>query len=232
MKKYLFILLGLVATSAIILDYEGFKLYQILISLTSLGFLAAVLIFGEKSNQKYIGYVAAGIAFCAVADFIPYFTGSFVWEISAYIVAKAMFSEAFRSYRTLPFHFKIIGILSLFGFSTFLYLSSAFGEYLVPLGLYLIMMIYMSWTGIALHKSGVMKGSKYILYAIIIWFLCEIISGLDRFGFDSVFIGLSVHISYLLALGLVAYASTIKNSETTSPVNDAENSFKSMVLQS
>ncbi len=229
MKKALYILTFCIAVLALLLDIQNNHYYIIAVSLTTACILLITAIYGDTENQKYLRYITFGFICCFIADLFPFFSHNFVWEMTFYILAKALFAEAFRSYGSLKLNYKIVGVLALFGLSVFIYLSSALGEFLVPAGLYLGMMLYMSWAGIALHKTGKLKNSKWVLFAIILWFVCELLSALDRYGLNSILVGLFVHISYWTALAFIGFSAISSFSFSSKKCTTYENLFSQKV---
>ncbi len=229
MKQVLYILIGVLCLIALGLDIAELAYYKIAVACTTLTILLTVLFNSKKDDalsKKYVNFILAGLLCCAAADFIPYVVNDFfVWELSFYIIAKFLFAEAFRAQGTLKVNHKLLGILGVAGLSLFVYLTPYFGEYFVPIALYFGIMIYMSWAGVGLHMAVKSTQTKLIFYAVFVWFGCEMISAVERFIAVPMLTGLFVHISYWVALLLIAF-SAMKKEENKSSINPTLKSKK------
>ncbi|MFK7757953.1 MAG: lysoplasmalogenase family protein [Flavobacteriales bacterium] len=219
MKRVLYLIIIIVALTALYMDIVQFEFYKIAVAATTLFILANVLLNGNRLNEKnknYASYISFGLVCCMAADFIPFLVDDFVWELSFYIVAKFLFAEAFRTQGTLKVNYKLLSLLGIAGMCLFIYLAPFFDEYFVPIALYFGMMIYMSWAGVGLHMSMRSPKSKLVFYAVFVWFICEMISATDRFLGASMITGLAVHVTYWLALVLIS-VSALKANKADQP---------------
>ncbi len=187
------------ATMAVVFDLlEHDSLKRILHPITTLSIVLYACACGDRGNRKYFYLMVTGLFCCFIGDLTPLKEDMFVWELTAFLVARVLFIEAFRSFKGVPLSRLNIAIITLAGIIVFSFLYSGLKDFIVPILVFIIAVIIMTASGIALHRSGLHKNSKNLPSGVLLLLLCDVLTGFDKFS-DSP--------SWLSALIMVTYYS-------------------------
>ena len=204
LRKILIILIIISAASAILTDYFGSSLYTFLKPITTILIITSVVLFKNTAFKKYTNLILGGLIFCLLGDVFLLNEAYFVWGLGAFLIGHFLFSEAFRSFQGVKFHYKELGILLAIGILVFFLIFDGLGEFMVPAFLYIAVIIYMGWTGICFHKSKVYGYSKWIPLAVSLFMFSDILISIDKFKWPFDLLGVPILITYWTSIYLIA----------------------------
>lgn len=176
--------------------------------MTTIFVLALALIHGDKEHKKYSRLIFVGLVFCLVGDVCLLDSEQFIWGLASFLVSHVLFSEAFRSFEGIKMNFKLLGVLVIIGALIFLYLYDDLGEFLVPAAVYMVAIIYMSWTGINLASSKVYHRARYIPLAAVLFLLSDTVIAIERFKSASHLFGIVILLTYWASITLISESIT------------------------
>ncbi len=210
-KKVLYITIIISALSAVISDQIGNGLYFIFKPITTALVILLTFIHGDRTNQKYFNRIFWGLVFCLIGDVILLDPDLFVWGLAAFLTALILFSEAFRSFEGVPKNVSVLAILGVIGVAIFMYLFDSLDEFIVPAAVFILALVFMAWTGINLHLSGVYPHSQLLPLAVTLLIISEALIAMERFKFNSqefVLLGVPILLTYWASVTLISNSLT------------------------
>ncbi|MHA7863291.1 lysoplasmalogenase [Flagellimonas marinaquae] len=181
--------------------------YMLLKPLTTI-LVASLLLLGTQTRpSKFKGLMVLAFLFCLLGDILLLFPAYFVFGLAAFLVAHLLFATAFLQLKGFRPHW--ISFLVLYGIGTglFLWLKPGLGEFMVPVGVYVVVICFMAWQGIGLFLKERSKTFVWIAVAVLLFMLSDTMIAIAKFKTDFDYSSIVILSTYWLSIGLIANAA-------------------------
>jgi uncharacterized membrane protein YhhN len=209
--KYFFtVFTGLIASLAILFNaLENKTLFIVFKPLTTLLIILITVLFGQKKNS-FTQRIFLGLCFCLLGDTLLLFEAYFLWGLVAFLVAHLCFSWSFIAMGGFKFYLLPLLILLGVGGTYFFILYDSLGSLKIPVAVYLVVIIFMSWQGVCLRIRE--KDIKYtmIAIAVVLFLLSDGLLAWARFKASFPISGVLILASYWSSLLLIALSTSQK----------------------
>ena len=165
--------------------------------------LALILLI--KQSSHYNKYIFLGLGFSVTGDFLLESSPTmFVFGLIAFLIAHLLYTVAFVK-RNRQLSFLPLLILSAYGVSIYWLLYPGLQQMAIPVLLYIIVILIMSWRAIAQRNFD-----HYAIYAAIgslIFVLSDSIIAFSKFYVDIPLARWFIMVTYWSAQGLIFYST-------------------------
>lgn len=220
LKKTLNLAAFLSAIIAILLQYGGnTQAFIILKPLTTLFILIIPITDGNKQFKNYLIYTVLALLFCLMGDIFLLDDNQFIWGLASFLLAHILFTLSFVSIGRFKLYLLPLVLLFLFGLSYYIFLFQNLGDLAVPVLVYMVFIVIMSWQGVSLYIRR--KEAAYLLIAIavLLFMFSDSIIAWNKFKEPFKLSGAIILSTYWLSIALLANASTlIKDEKSNTPL--------------
>lgn len=200
----------LIIISALLAMYMEFlgnrTVYMVLKPLTTILVTSLLFFLPKQESSKFKMLIVAALLFCLLGDILLLFPTYFVFGLAAFLVGHLLFSAGFI--RLKGFHPDRTSFLILYGIgaSLFFWLQSGLGEFMVPVGVYVLVICFMAWQGIGLFLKDKRKEFLFIAIAVLLFMFSDTMIAISKFKTDFEYSSIVILSTYWMSIGLIANA--------------------------
>lgn len=212
-QKVLTLLIVLSALTAIYLDWIAlFEWYIIIKPLTTLLIITYLLSIKNTLLNKYKNTLLIGLFFCMIGDVLVSYESYFIYGLISFLIAHLWFSKALiilnngfsKNYLT------IMGLL-IVGGGYYTFLFPHLNDYKWPVLIYLMVILFMCWQGIAYYFKDKSKRTLIISVATILFLVSDSILAFDKFVVSINWLGPFILLTYWSSIYI--FSNYIKETE-------------------
>lgn len=215
MVRLLYALIFLSATASVYLQIgQEVTLFSIFKPLTTILIIAALVLFGSRKNVRFYYSMLFALCACLLGDVFLLNDAYFVYGLGAFLIGHLMFSYAFVSLGGFkPYRFSLL-VLGVIGGGFYLYIQPSLGAFSVPVLIYLIVIMLMSWQGV---NMAIWQKSPFTLCtasAVILFMISDGVIAINKFVFPFELSSAVVLPTYWLSISLLSYSTILLNNES------------------
>ncbi len=202
------LLIVLSAILAILIEFLGNRtFYLILKSLTTILVTSILFFLPKQESSKFKKLMISALLFCLLGDIILLFPAYFVFGLAAFLVAHILFTIGFINLKGFHPHWISFLILYAIGTSLFLWLKPGLGDFMIPVGGYVVVICFMAWQGIGLFIKEKRKEFLWIAIAVLLFMFSDTMIAISKFKTDFDYSNIVILSTYWLSIGLIANAA-------------------------
>ncbi|WP_421808473.1 lysoplasmalogenase [Flagellimonas sp.] len=181
--------------------------YMLLKPLTTILVTSLVVLVRQTQQSKFKTLMVLAFLFCLLGDILLLFPAYFVYGLAAFLVAHLLFATSFVQLKGFQTHW--ISFLALYGIgiSLFLWLKPGLGDFMVPVGVYVLVICFMAWQGIGLFLKEKSKPFVWIAVAVLLFMFSDTMIAIAKFKADFDYSSIVILSTYWLSIGLIANAA-------------------------
>ena len=206
--KTINVLIAVSAVLAITTEALGHtSAYMLLKPLTTILVTSLVVLAAQTRQSKFKTLMVLAFLFCLLGDILLLFPAYFVYGLAAFLVAHLLFATSFVQLKGFQTHW--ISFLALYGIgiSLFLWLKPSLGDFMVPVGVYVLVICFMAWQGIGLFLKEKSKPFVWIAVAVLLFMFSDTMIAIAKFKADFAYSSVVILSTYWLSIGLIANAA-------------------------
>ncbi|MHA7829756.1 MAG: lysoplasmalogenase [Flagellimonas sp.] len=201
------LLIVISAILAILMEFLGNRtVYMVLKPLTTI-LVTTLLFFQTNKNSKFKRLMIAALLFCLLGDILLLFPAYFVFGLAAFLVAHILFTIGFINLKGFHPHWISFLILYAIGTSLFLWLKPGLGDFMNPIGGYVVVICFMAWQGIGLFLKEKRQEFAWIAIAVLLFMFSDTMIAMSKFKTDFDYSSIVILSTYWLSIGLIANAA-------------------------
>lgn len=199
----------LTAITAILSDYFSLTIFYFILKLLTTSLIILMpLLYASVKNSLFAKPIIIGLIFCLIGDFSLLFEDYFTIGLISFLIGHIFFIRAFTVVNGWHWPLKI-GIPLTFIAGLLLCLTYPnLNSFFIPVLLYIIFIVIMSWQGIFLQLSSSNEAFKLVGYAVSLFMFSNGILALNKFYIHCSLPGLLIFSSYWLAIFFLGVAAS------------------------
>jgi uncharacterized membrane protein YhhN len=199
----------LTAITAILSDYFSLTIFYFILKLLTTSLIILMpLLYASVKNSLFAKPIIIGLIFCLIGDFSLLFEDYFTIGLISFLIGHIFFIRAFTVVNGWHWPLKI-GIPLTFIAGLLLCLTYPnLNSFFIPVFLYIIFIVIMSWQGIFLQLSSSNEAFKSVGYAVSLFMFSDGILALNKFYIHFSLSGLLILSSYWLAIFFLGEAAS------------------------
>ena len=172
----------LTAITAILSDYFSLTIFYFILKLLTTSLIILMpLLYASVKNSLFAKPIIIGLIFCLIGDFSLLFEDYFTIGLISFLIGHIFFIRAFTVVNGWHWPLKI-GIPLTFIAGLLLCLTYPnLNSFFIPVLLYIIFIVIMSWQGIFLQLSSSNEAFKSVGYAVSLFMFSDGILTLNKF---------------------------------------------------
>lgn len=195
------------ALLAIYMEFLGNRtVYMVLKPLTTILVTFLLFFLPKQESSKFKMLIVAALLFCLLGDILLLFPTYFVFGLAAFLVGHLLFSAGFISLKGFHPDWTSFLILYAIGATLFFWLQSGLGEFMVPVGVYVLVICFMAWQGIGLFLKEKRKEFLFIAIAVLLFMFSDTMIAISKFKTDFDYSSIVILSTYWMSIGLIANA--------------------------
>jgi len=192
------------ATLAIYLDWVDSAWFQLLKPVTTTMIIGILLGFGASMRSRFNQLMVSALIFCLIGDIFLLFEEGFVAGLASFLIAHLIFACAFVNRQNSVSTKPQLGLpIITFGVLYLWYLWPHLEAMKLPVSLYVIAIIFMSWQALALHHSTRKFPTLLMAAGALLFMTSDSIIAYSRFVGDFRGSGILILALYWLAIFLM-----------------------------
>ena len=202
------VLIAVSAVSAMIMEVMGNRtVYMVLKPLTTI--LVTSLLFYPSAHRMYNfkRLMITALLFCLLGDILLLFPAYFVFGLTAFLIAHILFIVGFINLKGFYPHWISFLILYAIGASLFFWLKPGLGNFMIPVGVYVVVICFMAWQGIGLFLKEKRKEFLWIAIAVLLFMFSDAMIAISKFKTDFDYSSIVILSTYWLSIGLIGNAA-------------------------
>ncbi|RDY59680.1 lysoplasmalogenase [Flagellimonas nanhaiensis] len=208
MVRAINILIAFSALLAIYSEYSGYRmLYLFLKPLTTILVISILFFASKTAKPKFKNTVFIALIFCLLGDVFLLFEGYFVFGLGSFLMAHLLFAMAFI--RLEGFYFNYISLFAFLaiGLILFLWLKPDLGSFLIPVGLYIAVILFMAWQGTGLFLKKKRHAYALIALVVVLFMFSDSMIAVNKFKSPFTLAGPIILSTYWLSVALISNAT-------------------------
>lgn len=185
---------------------DNIKMYTIFKPLTTLLIIAIALIIHYNVKSEYSRFVIIALLFSLLGDILLINKRYFVYGLASFLFAHLMFIRCFYAIYGFNAYLLPLIILLIIGGLYFLYLRKTLGKYLIPVAIYLIVIVTMSWQAVGLVINEAIFVNWSIAAGSILFFFSDSIIAYNKFKKPFKIAEILILASYWLSIFILTLA--------------------------
>ena len=162
----------------------------------------------DTAAKAYSNLVIIGLLFCLGGDTFLLFPDFFALGLGAFLIGHLWFIAAFVKENGWKFPLKIGIPLAIFGSILYSLIYSDLGKLFLPVAIYMIVIVIMSWQGIALTIKSTKITFNRAGLAVSLFLFSDALIALNKFYTPISFSGVIILTTYWMAIFLLAKSAT------------------------
>jgi len=202
------LLIVLSAILGILMEVLGNRtVYMILKPLTTILVTSLLFFLPKQKSSKFKKLMISALLFCLLGDILLLFSAYFVFGLAAFLVAHILFTIGFINLKGFHPHWISFLILYAIGISLFFWLKPGLGDFMIPVGGYVVVICFMAWRGIGLFLKEKRKEFLWIAIAVLLFMFSDTMIAISKFKTDFDYSSIVILSTYWLSIGLIANAA-------------------------
>ncbi|MBX2815335.1 MAG: lysoplasmalogenase [Saprospiraceae bacterium] len=199
--------IGLCVAGALLAECLGLTdVFMVAKPIATLSIFLLPYFFAPPSKER-TRFLSA-LFFCLVGDVLLLFDGLFLAGLIAFLIAHLLLIHTFKSMHGWRWDMRILLPLVLFGGLIYAYLFAGLGLLKVPVAGYVLVIVIMSWQGIATARYVGNRAWQLIALGCILFMISDAALAVFRFRLEWSYSGLLVLSTYWSAIWLLAVGAT------------------------
>jgi uncharacterized membrane protein YhhN len=157
------------------------KMYAFFKPLTTLLIIGISILIYQKQQNSYSGILIVALLFSLIGDIFLIGENYFIYGLGSFLLAHIIYTAAFIWIGGFNNQLIIFILLLLIGGSYFLFLRKGLGNYTIPVGIYLLIILVMNWQAIGLAITNKETVSIMIAVAAILFALSDATIAYSKF---------------------------------------------------
>lgn len=196
------------AIAAIIFDFlNNTLLYSIFKPLTTILILSLLFFVQNTELSKFKNIVIAALIFCLIGDIFLLKEEYFVLGLGSFLIGHVLFATGFIKLEGFRFNGISLLILVAIGAALFFWLQPDLDSFELPVGIYVVVIVFMAWQGTGLFLKEQQKAYALIGIAVLLFMFSDTIIAINKFKFPIKLAGLVILSTYWLSISLIANAT-------------------------
>ena len=202
------ILIFIIGFTAIVADIFNSYAYFILKPACTSTIIAYSLSYRNITLKKYPLRISIGLFFCLLGDSFLLLETFFIYGLVSFLIAHLIFLFAFIKWQGWQWRPKIILVLLPITAAIFIFISKDLGDLYIPVIIYLIIILLMSWQGWAMSLNPKLKQHRFLGLAVSLFLFSDALIAINKFSYNFLFSGALILSSYWLSIYLIADSAT------------------------
>ena len=202
------ILIFIIGFTAIVADIFNSYAYFILKPACTSTIIAYSLSYRNITLKKYPLRISIGLFFCLLGDSFLLLETFFIYGLVSFLIAHLIFLFAFIKSQGWQWRPKIILVLLPIAAAIFIFISKDLGDLYIPVIIYLIIILLMSWQGWAMSLNPKLKQHRFLGLAVSLFLFSDALIAINKFSYNFSFSGVLILSSYWLSIYLIADSAT------------------------
>lgn len=211
-KLLISVLIVTSVVASIILDYNDSHWYHYSKPLTTILIIAYAFIFRNPQSTKYSILIILALFFCLLGDVLLLDSSRFVFGLGAFLIGHILFALAFISLGGLTHKWLPLIFLLFVGGLYFYYLMPNLQEMVLPVGIYILVILFMAWQAMGLAIAQSVKVYHLIAVGAILFAISDSIIAYSKFINPFKLSGVLVLSTYWLAIFIFAHSTSCAGS--------------------
>jgi len=200
----------LMALCAILSDSYGQEYFFIVFKpLTTILILLFAVVYANKKNSYY-RWVVLALCFCLLGDVLLLVESYFIGGLVAFLIAHLCFACSFISLDGFKKYLVPLIFLLVFGVTYYSILYDSLKGLKIPVLVYFVIIILMSWQGISLRIWKDHRSFTMIAIAVVLFLISDSVLAWSKFKSSFQLSGVLVLATYWSSIFLIA-VSTIEH---------------------
>ena len=201
------ILIFIIGFTAIVADIINNCAFFILKPFCTATIIAYSLSCRNPTLKKYPLQISIGLFFCLLGDSFLLLETFFIQGLVSFLIAHLIFLFAFIKRQGWQWRPKIILVLLPIAAAIFIFISKDLGDLYIPVMIYLIVILLMSWQGWAMTLNQKLK-QHHLGLAVSLFLFSDALIAINKFSYNFSFSGALILSSYWLSIYLIADSAT------------------------
>lgn len=202
------ILIFIIGFTAIVADIFNSYAYFILKPACTSTIIAYSLSYRNITLKKYPLQISIGLFFCLLGDSFLLLETFFIYGLVSFLIAHLIFLFAFIKWQGWQWRPKIILVLLPITAAIFIFISKDLDDLYIPVIIYLIIILLMSWQGWAMTLNPKLKQHRFLGLAVSLFLFSDALIAINKFSYNFSFSGALILSSYWLSIYLIADSAT------------------------
>ena len=207
-RKIINILSVVSAIAAMVFDfYNHTLLYSIFKPLTTILILSLLFFVQSSELTRFRNIIIVALIFCLIGDIFLLKEEYFVLGLGSFLLGHVLFATGFIKLE--GFHFQPISLLVLgaIGAGIFLWLRPDLGAFELPVGIYVVVIVFMAWQGTGLFLRQQQRAYALIGIAVLLFMFSDTIIAINKFKSPIKLAGPIILSTYWMSIALIANAT-------------------------
>ncbi|NND00273.1 MAG: lysoplasmalogenase [Gammaproteobacteria bacterium] len=181
-KTQLNFLLAASALAAILASWLRLDaVFTLLKPLTTILIILVPVLFSAKNTYWVVAATIIALGFCLLGDLFLLNEDFFVYGLSAFLVAHALFIIIFFQLSDRRIYPPVLFVMMVIGGGIYLMLFPKLGELAIPVAFYTGFIMAMCWRGVSLWLARRDKSGRYLCIAAILFVFSDFIIAVNKF---------------------------------------------------
>ncbi|MEM9920752.1 MAG: lysoplasmalogenase [Bacteroidota bacterium] len=199
--------IGLSAVLAIYAQQLGHsQVFAICKPLTTILVIAVVLFFGRRSPEPYFYSSLFALLFCLAGDVFLLKESRFLYGLASFLVAHLLFAYSFTTLDGWKFYKMPIIILLVIGFGFYGFMYPDLGKLAIPVAVYVLVILLMSWQGLNLYLWKKYPVFWWIGLGVVLFLISDSLLAVNKFTYAFSWSGIPILTTYWLSIAILANA--------------------------
>ncbi|MEX0316021.1 MAG: lysoplasmalogenase [Allomuricauda sp.] len=207
-RKIINVLSVISAITAIVFDFFDYTLlYSIFKPLTTILILSLLFFVQNSELSKFKNIIIVALIFCLIGDIFLLKDEYFVLGLGSFLLGHVLFATGFIKLE--GFHIRWISLLVLAGIGAglFFWLQSDLGAFELPVGIYVVVIVFMAWQGTGLFLKKQQRAYALIGIAVLLFMFSDTIIAINKFKSPIKLAGPIILSTYWMSIALIANAT-------------------------
>ncbi|NAY91817.1 lysoplasmalogenase [Muricauda sp. JGD-17] len=204
------VLNGLAFLSGVLAIYfelrDNTSLFTVFKPLTTIIILSLLFLAPKNGDIKLRNTVLAALIFCLMGDILLLWETYFVLGLASFLMAHIFFTTAFIRLEGFQFKGLSLFVLLAIGLGVFFWLKPDLEKLLLPVGIYILVIVFMAWQGTSLYFARNKKNYARIGIAVLLFMFSDTLIAIDKFKVPFRWSGPVILGTYWVSIGLITNA--------------------------
>ncbi|MGW9684394.1 lysoplasmalogenase [Flagellimonas sp. 2504JD1-5] len=196
------------AIAAITFDFfNNTLLYSIFKPLTTILILSLLFFVQNPQLSKYRNIIIAALVFCLIGDVFLLKDEYFVFGLGSFLIGHLLFATGFIKLEGFSPNWLSFFILAGIGGGIFYWLQPDLDAFELPVGIYVMVIVFMAWQGISLFIRNSSRIYALIAIAVLLFMFSDTMIAINKFKTPFKLSGPIILSTYWLSISLITNAS-------------------------
>ncbi len=207
--------ISLSAIIAITFQLIGHSYFGLLKAITTILIIQIVLShapLNESVTKRFRKVILIGLIFCLIGDVVLLEEAQFIYGLLAFLAAHLLFCYGFYDQNSSQLGFISLALFALIGVSYFVFLLPNLGGLAIPVAVYILVIVCMSWLATEMYLSNKSTSSLAIFVGAILFLISDATLAYNKFVGEFSYSSVAILSTYWLAITLFAYSTVATKS--------------------